>query len=101
MDRLLRWPEVDRHVGEIPPGTRRVWVRYEMQGIAIDDFRLALTKAAGTSSPLTITQEWLENGTKKSHTERIAAGVRDMRYGIDIPKGVAVAREALIIECPR
>ncbi|MGH9667735.1 MAG: hypothetical protein ACRD9L_25235, partial [Bryobacteraceae bacterium] len=36
IDRTLRWPEVDRHVNAVPPGTRRVYVRYRLCGIALD-----------------------------------------------------------------
>ena len=38
---VLRWPEIDRKVRNLPSGTRRVYVRYQLQGLALDQFRLA------------------------------------------------------------
>ena len=100
IDRVLLWPEVDRHVSQVPPGCRRIYVRYEVQGMAMDDVRLALTRSASGSSPLVITHEWLENGTKKTRTQRVSSKATEARYNIDIPDGVSVSPEALVMEIP-
>ena len=97
IDRTLRWPEVDRHVGS--PGAREIYVRYRARGLAIDDFRLAVTTIPGPpSSTLEVTHLWKENGVTRKSTQRIPAGTDRRRYSIDIPSGVTVTNEAMIFE---
>jgi hypothetical protein len=102
IDRTLRWPEVDKQVRSLPPNTRRVFVRYTFASMAIDDFRLAsLRSDLEPSSPLRVTNLWKENGTARRHTELIRAGQLSGAYRIDIPGGVTVDNDALILECPK
>ncbi len=101
IDRTLRWPEVDREVRNLPKGTRRVYVRYRIQGIAMDSLRLAVVRQGLRSrSPLEITHLWMENGQRRERVERIAAGETDKRYGIDVPLHAAVINQAVIYANP-
>jgi hypothetical protein len=101
IDRLLRWPEVDRAVAAMPEGTKHVWVRYRMRGMGLDDIRLSTTESARGASPLEITHVWTQNGKRHEHTERMAAGLRAASYGISIPGAAPVRNEELILSCPR
>jgi hypothetical protein len=98
IDRTLRWPEVDRRV-EVA-GQRDVYVRYRIQDLALDDFRLAMeTKGPGRSSPLELTHIWREDGAVKRFTQRIPPGTTELNYFIDIPAGAKVVNKAVIFEC--
>jgi hypothetical protein len=100
IDRTLLWPEIDRHVDL--SGAGDVYIRYRIQDMAIDSFRLATeTDAAKPSSPLTITHTWKENGISKTLSKNIPAGTTADHYSIDIPAGVSVSPEAVIFDCPR
>ena len=63
---VLRWPEVDRSVRNLPAGTEHVYVRYQFDGLAIDHFRLASIRPENPSATqhLKITQIWEENGNQ-------------------------------------
>lgn len=101
IDRTLRWPEVDRHLDTLPQGTRRVYVRYRLRGMALDKLRLAVSQIARTPpSPLTITHLWQENGIDRQKAENVAPSQQHLNYAIDIPASAAVKNEALILECP-
>jgi hypothetical protein len=100
IDRILRWPEVDKHIGRLPPGTKKVYVRYMISGMAIDDFRLATINSPNqSSSSARVTQVWKENGILKSHAEPISAGIKEHEFSIDIPESTTVENEAIIVEC--
>lgn len=97
VDRNLCWPEVDRHI-ELP-AVREVYVRYRIQDLAIDQFRLAVeTKGATKTSPLELTHVWRENGVRKTQTAHIPAGSTEYHYSIEIPPGRRVENEAVIFE---
>jgi hypothetical protein len=99
IDRTLRWPEVDRRVDRLPAGTKKVYIRYTISGMAIDNFRLAtINSPRRSSSPAHITQIWKENGILKSHAEPIGAGVKEHRFSIVIPEAAKVENDAVIIE---
>jgi hypothetical protein len=101
IDRTLRWPEVQRRIRSLPAGTRRVYVRYTFDSMAMDDFRLAYVRSVPrTTSPLTITHVWKENGDERRHVESIASGEKRNSYRLEIPVGANVINEALIMECP-
>ena len=100
IDRTLRWPEVDKSVRDLPAGTRRVYVRYLAQGMAIDSIRMAVTRIVDPShSALKITHAWKQNGKEQEFNQEIPAGTGARRYEVDIPQG-AISNEALILECP-
>lgn len=101
IDRTLRWPEVDRHVHTVPPGTHCVYVRYRIQGMAIDDFRLAaISPTTPVASRLQITHVWKENGAERTHTQTFESAREAQTYSIDIPDAVQISNEALVLECP-
>jgi hypothetical protein len=100
IDRVLLWPEVDRHT--LLPGLPEVYVRYQARGLAIDDFRLAgETRPGGTGSALEVTHLWREAAVAKSRTVSIPAGTKVIEYLIETPKGASIENEAIIFECKR
>jgi hypothetical protein len=97
IDRTLLWPEVDRHADV--DGAREVYVRYRIQGLAIDDFRLAVISNAGPgSSALQVTHVWKEDGVTRSASQQIPAGVSERRYTIDTAPHARISNEAIIFE---
>ena len=97
INRTLRWPEVDRSVRNLPAGTQRVYVRYQIRGMAIDDFRLAaISPAAPSQSTLQITHLWRENGQPQKHSQFLAA---PQLYSIQTSPEATIVNEALILEC--
>ncbi len=99
---VLRWPEVDRRVRDLPAGTRRVYVRYRIDGLAIDHFRLATVRPADPSASqhLKITQIWEENGEQHEFHKDIQHANDPLQYQITIPGQAKVDNVALILECP-
>ncbi len=98
INRTLRWPEVDRSVRNLPAGTKRIYVRYQIRGMAIDDFRLAaLSPAAPSQSMLQITHLWRENGQPQKHSQSLTA---PQIYSIQTSPIATIVNEALILECP-
>jgi hypothetical protein len=100
---VLRWPEVDRSVRDLPGGTRRVFVRYRIDGLAIDHFRLATLRPADPSAKgqLQITQIWEENGEQKEFHKDILNANDPTQYEISVPKQAKVDNVAFILECPQ
>ncbi|MEO6829772.1 MAG: hypothetical protein ABI164_08160, partial [Acidobacteriaceae bacterium] len=100
---VLRWPEVDRSVRDLPAGTRRVYVRYQIDGLAIDHFRLATIRPENPSATqhLKITQIWKENGEQKEFHKDILHANRSQQYEISVPKQATIDNTALIFECPQ
>jgi hypothetical protein len=97
IDRTLLWSEVDRHV-ELA-GARDIYVRYRVQNLAIDDFRMAvLTKAGPGSSALKITHVWKEDGVTRTAAQQIPAGAAERRYAIDTAPGARISNQAVIFE---
>ncbi len=99
IDRTLRWPEVDCPVRSLPAGTKRVYVRFRMQGLAMDSVRLAAVREGmRSSSALHITHVWKENGKLRERTQQARAGAKTSVYRIDIPPNATVVNESLIFE---
>jgi hypothetical protein len=101
IDRLLRWPEVDRTVGALPEGTGRVWVRYRLRGVALDDIRLSGIEVMRGDSPIDVTHKWTQSGQRHNFHYNVHAGVRAAEYSIPIDGTEPVQNEALILSCPR
>ncbi len=100
VDRLLRWPEVDREVKALPEGTRRVYVRYRFDGMALDDIRLAAVSAdRRSSSKLLVTHVWEEDGRRRHYTARLDPNGGEQRYRIRVRPGATVRNRAVIFEC--
>lgn len=98
IDRTLLWPEIDRHVEM--GGAKQVYVRYSLRGLAIDDFRMA-SQTAGkpSSSALTVTHSWKENGVSKSFARVIPAGTKQLEYAVVTARGVKIENESVSLEC--
>ena len=100
IDRTLRWPEVDRSVRDLPAGTRRIYVRYQIRGMAVDDFRLAgISPANPSPSTLQITHLWRESGQARKHVQSIADPNAPQTYSVQISDTAIVTNEAVIMEC--
>ena len=100
IDRTLRWPEVDRSVRGLPRGTRRVYVRYAIDGMAIDSLRMAVIREVAPSpSVLRVTHVWNDNGQDKEFTQVIPGGSVAQQYVVNL-SGDTISNEALIMECP-
>jgi len=99
---VLRWPEVDRSVRDLPQGTRRVYVRYQIQGLAIDHFRLASIRPEDPSAShhLNITQIWEENGVQREFHKDIQHANDAQQYEVSVPQQAKVNNVALVLECP-
>ncbi len=99
---VLRWPEVDRSVRNLPQGTHRVYVRYQFQGLAIDHFRLASVRPENPSASqhLVVTHIWEENGMQREFHKDIQHANGAQQYEITIPEQAKVSNVALILECP-
>lgn len=101
VDRLLRWPEVDRRVAGLPPGTRRVYLRYRLRDMALDKLRLAVyTPAPAQQSPLELTHLWRRDGAHHRQTIELADPAREQRYTIDTGRWGEIVNEAVILACP-
>jgi hypothetical protein len=97
IDRTLRWPEVDKHITSLPAGTRRIYIRYSLDGIAIDDVRLATVHPSASEGPNgTITHIWKEDGVVRQHVQAVNSGTK--HYAVNIPAGSSVENVAIIIE---
>jgi len=98
--RLLAWPEVDRTVENLPAGTRKVYVRYSLDGMALDDVRLAVTAAAEPSqAKLLITHRWLSQGQTLSQTVPIDNPRQETVYTVNTGMGEVIPL-AVEFECP-
>ncbi|HVX67831.1 MAG TPA: hypothetical protein VHA11_14565 [Bryobacteraceae bacterium] len=98
--RLLRWPEVDRRVAELPAGTRKVYVRYRFTALAVDDVRLAtLTAPPARPSALEITHVWKEGGRTVRRVEHIARPEAAHSYFVEAGSGLRDA--SLVLSCPK
>lgn len=102
IDQVLRWPEVDRSVRDLPHGTDSVYVRYQFQGLAADKFRLASVHPEDPSAShrLKITQIWEENGKQQEFHKDIPNANDAQEYQISIPKQAELTNVALILDCP-
>jgi len=101
IDRTLRWPEVFREVRGVPGGARRVYVRYRLQGMALDSLRLAAISAEERQSPaLGVTHLWHEGSVARSHVERIIEPWRERQYAVRTGTKARITNDALILYCP-
>ncbi|MGC2252255.1 MAG: hypothetical protein WA626_16405, partial [Acidobacteriaceae bacterium] len=99
---VLRWPEVDRSVRNLPVGTQHIYIRYQFDGLAIDHFRLASIRPENPSATqhLRITQIWEENGMQREFHKDIPNANLAQSYQISIPKQAEVDNVAFILDCP-
>ncbi|MCX6622213.1 MAG: hypothetical protein NTY38_14320, partial [Acidobacteria bacterium] len=99
IDRLLRWPEVDRVVRSLPAGTRHIYLRYQVRNMGLDSIRFAaLTAPKPARGNVRVRHEWKEGGVVKDHTESISAAAQSYRIKTgDAP----VENVSLTLEVPR
>ncbi|HYK87517.1 MAG TPA: hypothetical protein VE398_02015 [Acidobacteriota bacterium] len=98
---LLRWPEVDRKVRDLPQGIRKVYVRYRLNGMGLDSLRLAaISPGAHRPGTLEITHQWLADGQVKTHVERIERHWLDHDYVVDTGSADNIVNQSLILSCP-
>ncbi|HEY3130515.1 MAG TPA: hypothetical protein VGL91_13725 [Acidobacteriota bacterium] len=102
IDRTLRWPEVGRQVRALPAGTKRAYVRYQLEGMALDNLSLAVLSPAerSSSSGLEITHVWTTGGQQKSHVERIQKPWMENSYIVDTGPIDMLSNQAVIFYCP-
>lgn len=101
IDRTLRWPEVFREVRELPGDARRVYVRYRVQGMALDSLRLSSISAEEhRSPPVEVTHLWHEGSAARSHVERIAEPWRERQYPVRTGATPPITNDAVILYCP-
>ncbi len=98
-NRLLAWPEVDRSV-ELPAGTKTAYVRYSLDGMALDDIRLASSSPAdGPGGALVITHRWRSRNVPRSFSVRLDEASRELNYTVNTGPG-EVTNLAVEFECP-
>jgi hypothetical protein len=96
---VLRWPEVDRKVREVPAGVKKLYVRYRLRNMAIDDVRLAIAAARTKTSPIEVTHVWFEDGQERSHVEHVDNPAEKRAYTVSVG-GKVVKNYAVIFSCP-
>jgi hypothetical protein len=99
---LLRWPEVDRQIRDLPPDTRKIYVKYRLAGgMALDDVRLAVIGApARKPSSLEIIHVWFEAGKEQSHVERIEDPAIGRSYVVNVRGKGEFRNYGVILSCP-
>ena len=99
---VLRWPEVDRNVTDLPHATRHVYVRYQLHGMALDAVRLASIAPVppSASQHLVITHVWEQNGKQQEFRRDIHNAADAQHYEITIPDDATPQNVALVLDCP-
>jgi hypothetical protein len=100
VDRLLLWPEVDEHISDLPTETRKVYVRYCLNGMALDDVRLAVFTPAVSKTSLLVTHNWSSRGSKISHTQEIEQPNLPVDYVVNTGTFSEVKNLSIVFECP-
>ena len=102
VNKLLRWPEVDRRVTDLPAGTRKVYVRYRFSGMGMDSVRLATASPGGQrqAGALEIIHRWSADGLMKEHRERVGRPDLAYDYVVDTGDPVKITNASLILSCP-
>jgi len=100
VERLLLWPEVDREVASLPAATKKVYLRYALQGMSLDDIRLAVfTAAASGPAPLRVSHHWYARGSRMSHSVEISEPEKALEYLININEFSDVENQSIVFEC--
>ena len=88
VDRTLLWPEVDKTVS-LPAGTRKVYVRYSVQNMALDSLRSAVEwRVTPTPTNIEIVHRWTENDQAHTKAIIIPAGTAKRSYVVNAGTGV-------------
>ncbi len=98
-DRLLAWPEVDMKAS-LPPGTKTAYVRYTLDGMALDDIRLATcSPARQQGGALVITHRWSSRNSPSSFSVRLDNPGTQSGYTVTTGPG-ELTNLAVEFECP-
>jgi len=100
IEKTLRWPEVDKTINSLPPGTQKVFVRYRFRNLALDDIRLASTETVHTGSDVMITHRWSTSDKQMEITKKFV-GNEPQNYSVSIPEGTEIKNEAMIMSVGR
>jgi len=99
--RTLRWPEVDRRISGLPSGVKVVYLKYTLDGMALDDLRIALfTSPPARQSRLVITHVWAAGNSQSSQTMEITKPEKETSYKVDAGTGSKIENKAVIFYCP-
>lgn len=92
----LQWPEVDRRITALPPGSGPVYVRYQFRNVALDDVRLATMRAPKTpATRLTVTHCWTANDKASNFSRALSSDTAT--YSIDVPEAAIVQPTAFVL----
>lgn len=98
---VLHWPEVDRQIRSLPPGIKKVYVRYQMKGMGMDSPRLAaLYPVPKKQARLEITHEWYADGEKKGYSQEIPNPFMKTNYVVNTGKAKQIINHAITLYCP-
>jgi hypothetical protein len=101
VEQLLRWPEVDRTVWQLPGGTRKVYIRYSFESMGLDTPRLAAVSRATSNSPiLEIIHQWFEDGRLLEHLERVGRPWEGHKYSFSVGNAASFRNHVIIFYCP-
>ncbi len=98
ISRLLRWPEVFRHVENLSPATKHIYVKIYTAGPAFDSVRFALYHPSGPASgEIAIVQKWHQGAIAKQHTASFPAATAPQN--ISLQAGPSVRNDSLTFIC--
>ena len=100
VDRLLLWPEVDHQIDDLPSEPSHIYVRYVIDGMAVDDIRLAAyTTLPSRETTLVVTHNWSSNGRRISQSHEFAEPGTPAEYTIDTGAFSTIENHSIIFEC--
>jgi hypothetical protein len=101
IERLLVWPEVDEEIGNLPAETKKVYLRYLLEGLALDDVRMSAFTDGVTSEPSTlkITHHWYSRGSKMSQSVEIEKPDQPFDYVVRTNPFDEIENRAVVFEC--
>jgi len=101
VERLLLWPEVDREINSLPEKTEKVYLRYFLKGMALDDIRMAaFTAVDSVASPLLVSHHWYSRGSRMSHSVKVMEPAKPFDYQINTNPLAEVKNLSIVFECP-
>lgn len=101
VERLLLWPEVDHEIHGLPAHTERVYLRYALKEMALDDIRVAaLSKGTSVPSVVKITHNWYFRGSRMSHSVEIPNPDDLFEYVVQADPFGEPENLSIVFECP-
>jgi hypothetical protein len=100
IERLLLWPEVDQEISELPSDTKRVFLRYTLKGMALDDVRMsAFTAGKSVKSVVEVTHNWYSRGTRMSRSVEIMSPEQPYVYMVRTNPYAEIENVSIVFEC--